>query len=93
MLGELQPVDVDGDEDIASARVQFSVENPLRGEDSLYVSVPHDMVMALRIYDVAGAQIATLQQGNLGAGQHEIRVEWTQQPGSVTPFRRVLGEA
>jgi len=57
----------------------FSVENPLRREGVLFVSLPHDMVTALRIYNVAGVQVATLQQGQLSAGRHEIR--WSGRNG------------
>jgi hypothetical protein len=93
-LGQLQPVD-SGDEeaeDIASTGVRFSVENPVRGDGALFVSLPHEMHTALRIYNVAGGLVTTLQQGRLGPGRHEIR--WTRRTdlGSPVPSGMYLAK-
>lgn len=44
--------------------------NPFRGETRLAFAVPRDAEVALRLYDVAGRRIRTLQDGRLPAGQH-----------------------
>jgi hypothetical protein len=83
-LGQLQAVDSGDDEaDVASIGVRFSVENPVRGDGVLFVSLPQEMHTALRIFNVAGGHVATLQQGRHGAGRHEIR--WTRRTDQGNP--------
>ncbi len=83
-LGQLRPTDAGDQDDVASSAVQFSVGNPLRSDGVLFVSVPNNMVTALRVYNVVGAHVATLQQGELRAGRHEIR--WSGHSSNGAPL-------
>jgi len=91
-LGQLRPTDAGDEDEVAASGVRFSVENPLRREGALFVSLPHDMVTALRIYNVAGAHVATLQQGELGAGRHEIRWSGRNNLGGPLPSGMYLAK-
>jgi flagellar hook assembly protein FlgD len=85
VLGELQPTDSGEEQDVAATGVGFSVENPVRREATLFVSVPRDMVTGLRIYSVAGAHVATLHEGNLEIGTHQIRWNGRNDRGAPMP--------
>jgi hypothetical protein len=91
-LGQLRPTDVGDEDDVAASGVRFSVETPLRHGGVLFVSLPNDMLTSLRVYNVAGAHVATLQQGELGAGRHEIRWSGRNSLGGFLPSGMYLAK-
>ncbi|PSQ94291.1 MAG: hypothetical protein BRD30_00375 [Bacteroidetes bacterium QH_2_63_10] len=52
-----------------------SYPNPVRKQGTLEYALPEETEVTLRVYDVLGRQVATLEQGRKEAGRHTVRLE------------------
>ena len=49
--------------------------NPMRGEGTIPVVMPTRGRVTVRLFDLAGRRVATLADGTLEAGAHELRLD------------------
>ena len=59
---------------ISGLRLAPASPNPFRGRTALRWALPQSGVVRLRVHDVAGRLIRTLQDGWMPAGEHSV--EW-----------------
>ena len=71
--------------------------NPFRGRTALKFDLPVAGQASLMVYDVAGRRMATLANGVLPAGRHELSWNGRSDDGSIAPagvyFCRLRSEA
>jgi len=93
-LTQTSTVDVPGP-GAAGPRLELSTRgNPVAGRDAqvLAFTVPRDGRVALKIYDVTGALVATLIDGDLTAGTHQATWRGLDSGGRVVPAGIYLAE-
>jgi hypothetical protein len=76
ILGELAPTDTgDNPEDPAAVLPAMAVANPIRHGETISLWIPQAGSVRVRLFDVAGRRVASLQDGRLARGRHDLR--WT----------------
>lgn len=78
-LGPQQVMAV-GDEDVfqpTSHMVVDAYPNPFNPTTTVAVTLPNTGAVSVRVYDLAGRQVAELAQGNFAAGQHRFVLDGT----------------
>jgi len=68
--------------ELASAR-----PNPLSRSTSIAFSLPKSGEVSLAVYDIAGRKVATLAQGTMSAGSHEVSWNGAKAPAGVYLYR------
>lgn len=60
-----------------------SYPNPIGQQGTIEYALPEEVEVTLRVYDVLGREVATLQQGRKKAGRHTVRLEANQLSSGV----------
>jgi len=69
-----------------------SYPNPAAGPTTIEFRLPREGDVSLRLYDVAGREVAVLAQGRRGPGRHLVSVAAERlAPGSYHYVLRALG--
>ncbi|QXD15532.1 T9SS type A sorting domain-containing protein [Rhodocaloribacter litoris] len=68
-------------------RLEPNHPNPFTSSTSLHFTLPAASSVTLRIYDVLGREVATLLDGFLPAGHHEVSFTAERLPGGVYFYR------
>ncbi|MCG3156577.1 MAG: hypothetical protein DKINENOH_03201 [bacterium] len=76
--GVSSPHEVEGLRD----RLEYAMPNPFRGTTSAQFTLARPSTVTLRLYNLAGQEVATIFQGALAAGRHQL---------PVTPVRLAAG--
>jgi hypothetical protein len=61
--------------------------NPFNPVTTIAFSIPSSEVVTLRVYDTLGREVATLVDGLMPAGQHEVRFEAGDLPSGMYVYR------
>jgi len=62
--------------------------NPSRGGASFAIALPHAAVVRLSVHDVAGREVARIEDGALPAGEHGFRWDGRLERGGLAPSGR-----
>lgn len=74
---------VDGESRAAGVSLWQSVPNPARDRAEIRYALERGGTVALSLYDGAGREVATLESGTRGAGEHRIAVDLSTLPAGV----------
>ena len=83
------------DEDHAGIPIQFSLDqnwpNPFNMRTTINYSIPERSQVSLKLFDISGRLIATLQDDKLYAGQYRMSFNAAQLPNGVYIYRLEAG--
>jgi hypothetical protein len=80
---EVQDPFVDATEEPVTFALQPAVPNPFNPETVLRVQLPETAMASLKVYDLAGHQVAVLMDGLAEAGTRELRFQGDKLPAGV----------
>jgi len=86
------PTDIEEQENLPSEFTLYqNYPNPFNPETEIKFSLPVELFVTGKVYDISGREIMTLISGELPAGNHSLKFNCDALPSGIYLFRLVAG--